>query len=684
MRALRGAAWDADIQNALAAIGAPSVEPLVGSLNYGDYTVRRVASEVLVHIGAPAVEPLVAALRHSDQAVRAAAAVALGQIGDERAVDPISVALMHDAASQVRSDAAEALGRMGDERAVGILIGALKDKGKGVREMAGPALVRIGAPSVGPLVAVLGDADVYTRNAAVDALELLGWEPDTREAGAMFWAAKRKWEKCVQIGAPAVRALSAALNHEDQSGRSAVVAALASIGDPFAAEALAVALKDDDLRETAFMALVRVGAPAVGPLVSALADEREMIRRGASRALAEIGSPALDALAACMSDPDHNVRWRAANALGQIGEARARELLLAAQSDSDQYVRQVATEGLARHAPAEERSSSTSRSGKGTEITVDRPPEVVWSYFTEPRNWETWWGGGLIAADWRAGGRVEWALGVPEKIEAITPGQMVVISGRWIDAAWTFDPAGSGRTTVRVEQGSPKGGATFTDGGAASRAEHARSLARLKEQIERQTSQEQRATGLRAVTQSGAIEANPGALAATESEPTHFGLYVFNNSDAGLESRSAERTIFETLSQSIGDDGAKTASLVRACGGDLFEQSYTGGTPGVRALANWLAAGTYGLDATNLDVGFAGELRSGASLGFIPYVVAIGPLHERHALTVHEALHAHIGEAYVGLAALTLPPGMGNVAMELHLLPIKLRWGEDGFHEVVE
>ncbi len=124
-----------------------------------------------------------------------------------------------------------------------------------------------------------------------------------------------------------------------------------------------------------------------------------------------------------------------------------------------------------------------------TEITIERPPEAVWAYFTEPGNWEKW-RGGVKAAQWRQGGRIVWALGGSSLIKAITPGKMIRIAGSWMTTTYTFNPLGSGKTVVRIDESSPKGGASFSDGGAAHLKQWKSSLVKLKEVVEGEAKQE--------------------------------------------------------------------------------------------------------------------------------------------------------------------------------------------------
>ena len=124
------------------------------------------------------------------------------------------------------------------------------------------------------------------------------------------------------------------------------------------------------------------------------------------------------------------------------------------------------------------------------EITIERSSEIVWDYFTNTKNWEKWWGGGLKSADWSEGGNLEWALGGSSPIQAITPGKMVQTIGSWMDTTFTFEPAGSDETIVRIQESSPKGGASFNDGGAAHLADLNSYLKKLKENIESETKQD--------------------------------------------------------------------------------------------------------------------------------------------------------------------------------------------------
>ncbi len=149
------------------------------------------------------------------------------------------------------------------------------------------------------------------------------------------------------IGDPrAVKPLIVALNDIDSGVRKTAVYALGNIGDSRAAEPLIAALKDKTWGHWAVEALVKIGAPAVTPLIVALKAENRKIRQGAAGALEKIGAPAVTPLIVALNDEDKNIRQGAAQALGYMGGPQAVEPLISALKDVDGDVRQVTARAL--------------------------------------------------------------------------------------------------------------------------------------------------------------------------------------------------------------------------------------------------------------------------------------------------------------------------------------------------
>jgi len=120
------------------------------------------------------------------------------------------------------------------------------------------------------------------------------------------------------------------------------------------------------------------------------------------------------------------------------------------------------------------------------EITIERSPEIVWSYFTEPGNWEKWEDGVLKAAQWRKGGKLEWEGGGSSSISVFTSGKIVKIDERWKSTAYTFEPDGIGNTIVGI-QSTPSEEVDYSDGGAAESSRLISCLDNLKKCIESET-----------------------------------------------------------------------------------------------------------------------------------------------------------------------------------------------------
>ena len=320
-------------------------------------------------------------------------------------------ALSYEKDWKVRKAAAEALGQIGDNRATEPLVAALKDRDADVRRRAARALEQIGdARAVEPLVATLKDPLYFVREKAAEALESLGWQPGDDTQRTLRAIARREWKELVGLGAVAVEPLVAALKDYNRDIQQAAAEALGEIKDARAVEPLAAALKDDndwnvkkaaaqalgqigdsqavellvvalerwsgslaleqtlqgaaiqecsEMCESTAKALIRIGPAAVEPLVAALIDKRGHMRQAAARALEQIdpnwmksgvAKRAIPRLrAALKDDKDQDVQKAAAQALGQIGDARALVPLVAAlQEAAEELGRKEAAQKLGR------------------------------------------------------------------------------------------------------------------------------------------------------------------------------------------------------------------------------------------------------------------------------------------------------------------------------------------------
>ena len=284
------------------------------------------------------VKGLIKALGYNaDAGVRRAAAAALGELGDPRAAEALVSALK---SNEWQSDwhdtsaATDALVRLG-AAAVGPLVEVLAWHSKVVRVSAAGALAAIGRPAIEPLIGLLGDSDLETRETAGQILAEIG--PDAGDAlvAALRDPAPGRRQRAAralgEIGDPrAVAALCGALGDPISGVRQTAARSLGEIADPRAADPLANALRDADpavhkaaalslaeIRDPravepllpevwgpkpqpAIDALVKVGEPAVGPMIARLVDLRargeeawivDEMRKGAAVVLGRLGYP---------------------------------------------------------------------------------------------------------------------------------------------------------------------------------------------------------------------------------------------------------------------------------------------------------------------------------------------------------------------------------------------------------
>ncbi len=201
------------------------------------------------------------------------------QVKDE--ID-IQIDLLNDSEWVVRREAVITLGEMGDERCVE------------------------------PLVRCLRDGDWQVRDAAVEAIAM--------------------------IGSPAVDLLLRYIR--DYDARKSVIKALGKINDERVLDPLISMLHNDEFKDDATWALAELGQPAVGRLLECLKNQDEVIRKQAILALGEIkDASCVDLLIERLQDPDWFIRLSSAAALEKIGDPRGREAIKPLIKDPDLVVR---------------------------------------------------------------------------------------------------------------------------------------------------------------------------------------------------------------------------------------------------------------------------------------------------------------------------------------------------------
>lgn len=317
-----------------------------------DYEVRWSAAKALGKIKDPrAVEPLIAALGDPYYDVRMSAAEALGKIGMP-AVTPL-IAALTNTNSSVRDTAADALGEIKDPRAVEPLIAALTDANYFVRTGAAYALGEIkDTRAIKPLIAALGKEKVEHSTAPMRTSRRSPAWPAPTLSNWAYYVQESMTKALVKIGAPAIDPLIAALKDTNIGVRWAAVDALGEIKDSRAVEPLIATLKDTDfnVRDSAAKDLGELkDSRAVVPLIDAMKEDTET-RAAALESHWQAFPQSVDKTADLniLIDALCRVQRDAVEALGKINDPRALEPLIDALKDTDSDVRGSAAEALGR------------------------------------------------------------------------------------------------------------------------------------------------------------------------------------------------------------------------------------------------------------------------------------------------------------------------------------------------
>jgi len=162
------AAWS------LGEIGDPSgISPLLNALDDDDAEVRKYATRSLIKMNTAAVLPLIEYLGRSTARGEGGAIRALGDIGDQRALDP----LLKRVDGPNRLDIFLALGKLKDPRAQETLISGLEDEDWKVRMNAAMALGPLGGKeAASPLRKTLEDDVHVVREWSARSLEMITGE----------------------------------------------------------------------------------------------------------------------------------------------------------------------------------------------------------------------------------------------------------------------------------------------------------------------------------------------------------------------------------------------------------------------------------------------------------------------------------------------------------------------------
>jgi uncharacterized protein YndB with AHSA1/START domain len=118
-------------------------------------------------------------------------------------------------------------------------------------------------------------------------------------------------------------------------------------------------------------------------------------------------------------------------------------------------------------------------------VTIRRSQQEVWDYLTQPEHWAQWWGAKLkqVTPSWQQGATLVWENESTAEITDLRVYEQIELTTTFMTTIFWLRQQANDLTLVEIED-TPRGGATFNDGGVAHSNELASSLARLREAIE--------------------------------------------------------------------------------------------------------------------------------------------------------------------------------------------------------
>jgi len=249
--------YDRDIlTSTIKALGKSGDEKAIAIINdlyskfcriQSDRFLTELFMDVITSVDKTGSDFLVKELTSNNEYVREKATEALIKMDDQMAINSLIQALKDKNEDIFRKRAAVILCGIG-EPAVIPLIQTLKDENRNLRFGAADLLGEIGDErAVEPLIQSLNDKDSYIRLEAAEALDKIGWKPEDGQENIYYLIAKAKWNEVVKIGKPAVNPLIRALKDGELDLRYEAAEALGEIGDEKAVEPLTEALKDVDI-----------------------------------------------------------------------------------------------------------------------------------------------------------------------------------------------------------------------------------------------------------------------------------------------------------------------------------------------------------------------------------------------------------------------------------------------------
>lgn len=229
----------------------------------------------------------------------------------EHAVQPLIDSLKN---SEAIEGAVMALGAIGDVRAGPYLLKVCKESR--YIPLVVNTIAKWGLNCLPFVLPTLTDPENANRLIGLEILDAINWNPPANEDGARYWIAKNRWEKCADIGGPAVKPLIEVVQGNDTELRQSAIQALGLIEHDEALNCLIDTLNDPD-PAIQLASVISLGCFKKTESAEALVGilGKDILSSSAAKSLENIGIPAIDPLIISLKSSDTKVRIRSAQIL---------------------------------------------------------------------------------------------------------------------------------------------------------------------------------------------------------------------------------------------------------------------------------------------------------------------------------------------------------------------------------
>jgi len=372
----------------LCAIGLDAVDPLLRALrdpklrDHALWVIFRMTEEITP---ADFVEPLIGMLGVPGEFTRSWAAGALQNLGDTRAIEPLSKALSREKHEHTRRSMQEALARLRGEKPpstplldMALLESELRSADEYLQRRAADRLIAVGGQAIPLLVKVVIEGS-SSSNQAAWALSRIAEKIDLSQPAvheklhpaiqylARIVAESRTWSGSSGTQPSLARAVSTLGHIGDSSAMPALERWVTQMGraapyrEYVSTETAAGWASSSDEMRMANDAVLQIKAREAGGkgdaqgLIEILGNKQIMaadVLVEATRMLVAIGERAVGPLIGALSNPDKRIRQEAAKTLGQLRDDRAVPHLIRALRDADVFASAAYSLGEIGHSDA--------------------------------------------------------------------------------------------------------------------------------------------------------------------------------------------------------------------------------------------------------------------------------------------------------------------------------------------